>query len=143
MIEDVVPLESFELLVFFRDGTVKKCSIKEHFANTPSFQVLFRNESFFSAVNIQPGGHGVEWDINLSVSAAALYRIGKKVPLSVSDFQSFVVHRVVNVAEAAEILNCSRQNIDYLTKTGKLHPIKSSGKNTLYLKSEILKRNWK
>ena len=90
----------------------------------------------------QPGGHGIEWDINLSVSAATLYRIGKKVPLSVSDFQSFVVHRVVNVAEAAEILNCSRQNIDYLTRTGKLHPIKSSGKNTLYLKSEILKRNW-
>ena len=79
--------------------------------------------------------YGIEWDINLSVSAATLYRIGKKVPLSVSDFQSFVVHRVVNVAEAAEILNCSRQNIDYLTRTGKLHPIKSSGKNTLYLKN--------
>jgi hypothetical protein len=29
-----------------------------------------------------------------------------------------------------------------LTKRGKLHPIKSSGKTTLYLKSEILKRNW-
>ena len=71
-----------------------------------------------------------------------LYRIGKKVPLSVSDFRNFVVHRVVNVAEAAEILGCSRQNIDYLTKAGKLHPIKSSGKNTLYLKSEILKRIW-
>ena len=28
LIEDVVPLENFELLVFFRDGTVKKCSIK-------------------------------------------------------------------------------------------------------------------
>lgn len=141
-IEDVVPLENFELLVFFRDGTVKKCNIKERFANAPSFQVLFRNESFFYDVNLQPGGHGVEWDINLSISAATLYHIGKRVPLSASDFQSFVVHRVVNVAEAAEILNCSRQNIDYLTRTGKLHPIKSSGKNTLYLKSEILKRNW-
>lgn len=142
LIEDVVPLESFELLVFFRDGNVKKCNIKEHFADDSSFQSLYRNESFFPAVNLQPGGHGIEWDVNLSINAATLYRIGKKVPLSVSDFKSFVVHRIVNVAEAAEILNCSRQNIDYLTKTGKLHPIKSSGKNTLYLKSEILKRNW-
>jgi len=142
LIEDVVPLDGFELLVFFRDGAVKKCGIKERFAKTPSFQVLFRNESFFSAVNLQPGGHGVEWDVNLSVSAAALYRMGRKVPLTASDFQSFVVHRVVNVAEAAEILNCSRQNIDYLTRAGKLHPVKSSGKNTLYLKSEILKRSW-
>jgi len=142
LIEDVIPLNDFSLLVFFRDGSVKKCSVEDHYKNAPSFQVLFRNEDYFYAINLQPGGHGVEWDINLSISAATLYRIGKKVPLSVSDFQNFVVHRVVNVAEAAEILGCSRQNIDYLTKAGKLHPIKSSGKNTLYLKSEILKRNW-
>lgn len=141
-IEDIVPLDDFALLVFFRDGVVKKCSLKEYFENAPAFHVLLNNESFFYAANLQPGGHGVEWDVNLSVSDAMLYRIGKKVPLSVSDFRNFVVHRVVNVAEAAEILGCSRQNIDYLTKAGKLHPIKSSGKNTLYLKSEILKRIW-
>ena len=142
LIEDVVPLDDFTLLVFFRDGIVKKCSICDYYKERPSFQVLFKNEDYFNAINLQPGGHGVEWDINLSVSAATLYRIGIKVPLTASDFQNFVVHRVVNVAEAAEILNCSRQNIDYLTKTGKLHPIKSSGKSTLYLKNEILKRNW-
>lgn len=142
LIEDVVPLNNFSLLVFFRDGSVKKCSIIDCYKNAPSFQVLFRNENFFYAITLQPGGHGVEWDVNLSINAATLYRTGTKVPLTASDFQNFVVHRVVNVAEAAEILGCSRQNIDYLTKTGKLHPIKSSGKNTLYLKSEILKRNW-
>ena len=130
LIEDVIPLDNFALLVFFRDGCVKKCSIAA------------RNKDYFYAINLQPGGHGVEWDINLRISAATLYRVGEKVALTASDFQNFVVHRVVNVAEAAEILNCSRQNIDYLTKAGKLHPIKSSGKNTLYLKSEILKRNW-
>jgi predicted DNA-binding transcriptional regulator AlpA len=53
-----------------------------------------------------------------------------------------VEYRVITAAEAADILGCSRQNIDDLTKRGKLHPIKSSGKTTLYLKSEILKRNW-
>ena len=142
LIEDVIPLDNFALLVFFRDGSVKKCSIIDRYKNAPSFQVLFKNEDYFYAINLQPGGHGVEWDVNLRISAATLYRTGEKIPLTASDFRNFVVHRVVNVAEAAEILNCSRQNIDYLTKTGKLHPIKSSGKNTLYLKSEILKRNW-
>lgn len=142
LIEDILPLDDYSLLVYFRDGAVKKCNIKEHYEHAPSFQVLFRNEDYFYAVDLQSGGHGIEWDVNLGVSAATLYRIGEKVPLTVSDFRSFVVHRVVNVAEAAEILNCSRQNIDYLTKTGKLHPIKASGKNTLYLKSEVLKRNW-
>ena len=142
LIEDVVPLDNFALLVFFRDGSVRKCNIGDHYKNASSFQVLFKNKDYFYAVNLQPGGHGIEWDINLSVNAATLYRMGTKVPLTVSDFQNFITHRVVNVAEAAEILGCSRQNIEYLTKTGKLHPIKSSEKNTLYLKSEILKRNW-
>ena len=142
LIEDVVPLNNFTLLVFFRDGSVKKCNIGKRYKDAPAYQVLFRNEEYFYAVNLQPGGHGVEWDINLSIGAATLYHTGTKVPLSASDFRCFVTHRVVNVAEAAEILGCSRQNIDYQTKTGKLHPVKSSGKNTLYLKSEILKRNW-
>lgn len=141
-IEDVIPLEHYVLLVFFRDGLVKKCSLREHFQSNRPFQILLKQEEYFYSVKLQPGGYGVEWDVNLSVSDELLYRIGKKVPLSISDFKNFIVHRVVNVAEAAELLGCTRQNIDYLTKTGKLHPIKFSEKNTLYLKSEILKRNW-
>ena len=84
----------------------------------------------------------MSWDVNMSVSDSMLYRIGKKLPLSAADFRNFVMHRVVNAAEAAEILGCSRQNIIDLTKRGKLHPVKTSEKNTLYLESEILKRNW-
>lgn len=141
-IEDVIPLDDYCLLVFFRDGIVKKCSLKDHFEKTKLFQVLLNKTDYFYSVHLQPGGYGVEWDVHMSVSDSMLYRIGKKVPLSATDFKSFVVHRVVNVAEAADILGCTRQNIEYLTRTGKLHPIKSSGKNTLYLKSEILKRNW-
>jgi hypothetical protein len=68
--------------------------------------------------------------------------MGQDVPLSAADFRNFVVHRVITSMEAAELLNCSRQNIDDLSKRGKLHPIKTCGKTTLYLKSEVLKRNW-
>lgn len=49
---------------------------------------------------------------------------------------------VVNSTEAAELLGCSRQNITDLIRRGKLHPLKSSDKNTLYLKSEVIQRNW-
>ena len=141
-IEDVIPLEDFCLLVFFRDGSVKKCDLRSHFENTKALQVLLNRADAFCSFTLQPGGYGVEWDINMSVSDSMLYAMGTQVPLSATDFQSFVVHRIVNVAEAAEILGCTRQNIEYLTRTDKLHPVKSSGKNTLYLKSEILKRNW-
>lgn len=84
----------------------------------------------------------MSWDVNMAVSDSVLYRIGKKVPLTATDFRNFVAHREINATEAAKILGCSRQNIMDLTKRGKLHPLKTSDKNTLYLKSEILKRNW-
>lgn len=68
--------------------------------------------------------------------------MGRAIPLTANDFQGFVRNRVVNAAEAAELLGCSRQNIKDLTVRGKLHPVKTSEKSTLFLKSEIIKRNW-
>ena len=141
-IEYVLPLENNCLLVFFRDGTVKKCDLQKHFEKTRAFQVLLKKPDFFQQVQMQPGGYGVAWDVNMTVSDAMLYRIGKNVPLTAADFRNFAAQSLINAAEAAEILGCSRQNIIDLTKRGKLHPIKSSEKSTLYLKSEVLKRNW-
>lgn len=54
----------------------------------------------------------------------------------------FVRYRVVNTAEAAELLDCSRQNIEDLVRRGKLHPVKEMSKSKLFLKSEINQRNW-
>ena len=141
-IEDVLPLENSNLLVFFRNGTVKKCDLRKHFETTKAFSILLKKPEYFQHVQMQTGGYGVAWDVNMTVSDTMLYRIGKNVPLTMDDFRNFVVHRVINAAEAAEILGCSRQNIADLTRRGKLHPIKTSEKSKLYLKSEILKRNW-
>ena len=141
-IEDVLPLENHCLLVFFRDGSVKKCDLQKHFEKTKAFQILLKKPDYFQHVQMQTGGYGVAWDVNMTVSDTMLYRIGKSVPLTMEDFRNFAAHRVINAAEAAEILGCSRQNIIDLTKRGKFHPIKTSEKSTLYLKSEILKRNW-
>ena len=40
-------------------------------------------------------------------------------------------------------MNCSRQYISELVKTGKLLSVKTSEKNKLFLKSEALKRDWR
>jgi hypothetical protein len=78
----------------------------------------------------------------MTISDAELYEAGQDIPLSAGDFRNFAIYRVITAAEAAEILRCSRQSIANLKKEGKLHPIKSSAKTTLLLKSEVLKRNW-
>lgn len=141
-VEDILPLDNFCLLVFFRDGAVKKCDLKAYFEETKPFHILLKKPEYFDSVRIQTGGYGVTWDVNMNISDTMLYQRGETIPLLMADFQNFVAQRVVNATEAAKILDCSRQNIIDLTKRGKIHPIKSSEKNTLYLKSEILKRNW-
>ena len=141
-VEDVVPLAENQLLVFFRDGNVKKCDTGAFLKSEPRFSRVWKNESIFRSVGIQPGGYGVYWGEELNVPDQMLYDCGKDVPLSLDDFRSFVESRVVNTAEAAELLACSRQNIEDLIHRKKLHPVKVSSKNKLFLKSEILQRKW-
>ena len=141
-VEDVVPLQNCCLLVFFRDGTVRKCDLTAFFEKMQRFSILGKRPDYFCRVQIQTGGYGVQWDENLSISDSVLYRMGKRVPLTADDFRVFASERIVNAAEAAEILNCTRQYVNELVKTEKLHPVKVSEKNTLFLKSEVLKRKW-
>jgi excisionase family DNA binding protein len=176
-VEDVVPLTKKQLLVFFRDGNVKKCDVGSLLANDKAFSPIWKDENLFRSVSIQTGGYGVCWGENLNIADDVLYdrgkdvplsladfrrfvesRVvntalniaddvlydrGKDVPLSLEDFRRFVESRVVNTAEAAELLGCSRQNIEDLIHRNKLHLIKTTPKNKLFLKSEILQRNWK
>lgn len=141
-VEDVVPLQDLCLLVFFRDGAIRKCDLKEYFKGKYNFSILLKQPDFFEHVRILAGGYGIQWNENQSIPDSELYKMGKKIPLTEEDFIAFASKRVINAAEAAEILNCSRQYINKLVKTNQLHPIKSSDKNTLFLKREVLKRNW-
>ena len=142
-IEDIVPLQNYGLLVFFRNGVIKKCDIKKFFNKNKSLKTfLTLHKDMFQYVRIQPGGYGVYWEENMCISDTELYDKGTKIPLSSSDFKDFVEHRVINAAEAAELLDCSRQNINDLVKRDKLHPVKATDKSTLFLKSEVMKRNW-
>ena len=141
-LEDVVPLQNSCLLVFFRDGTVRKCDLTEYFEKTQRFSILGKRPDYFRHVRMQTGGYGVQWDENLSIPDSVLFRMGKRVPLTADDFKAFASERIINAAEAAEILNCSRQYINELVRTEKLHPVKVSEKSTLFLKSEVLRRSW-
>lgn len=141
-VEDVIPLTGAQLLVFFRDGAVKKCDMPYLLEKNNRFRPIMNNQQLFCNVAVQPGGYGISWGENLDVADKILYENGVFVPLSAEDFIQFVSHRVVNTSEAADLLGCSRQNIDDLTRREKLHPIKVTAQSKLFLKSEILQRKW-
>lgn len=142
-IEDVVPLQDHSLLVFFRNGKTKRCDIAALKREDRHFKPILASEQLFEKVSIQPGGYGVAWGENIFIADSELYRAGIEIPLSMDDFISFLSHRVISTSEAAELLSCSRQNINELVTRGKLHPVKTEQKNTLFLKTEIIQRMWK
>lgn len=140
-VEDVVALEQMYLLVFFRDGTVKKCDVSQ-VVQGRRFMPVRNSEPIFQTVSVQVGGYGVCWGEQLMIPDKTLFDLGQIIPLSSEDFFSFVKNRVITTSEAAELLDCSRQNILDLMNRGKLHPVKSSERSILFLKSEIMKRMW-
>ena len=75
-----------------------------------------------------------------ALSAAQLYSRHTPVPLSPDDFRTFVQKRVVSTAEACELLDCSRQNIDDLVRRKKIRPVRADAKNRLFLRNELLQR---
>ena len=142
-LEEVVPLENNCLLVFFRDGKIKKVDLNGYFAERKQFAVLVQRPEYFARAYVQTGGFGVQWDENLAVSYATMSKMGKTIPLTPADFKTFAATQIINANEAAELLNCSRQYINELVKTGKLHPLKASGKNTLFWKTEVMQKLWR
>lgn len=141
-VEDVIPLPEKHLLVFFRNGVVRKCDVQALLKKDAAFLPLLSNDVLYNTVSVQAGGYGVCWGENLNLSDHQLYENGEMIPLSLDDFRSFVENRIVNTAEAAELLECSRQNIEDLIRRNKLHPIKATPKNKLFLKNEISQRKW-
>ncbi|MFC3802819.1 helix-turn-helix domain-containing protein [Cohnella sp. GCM10012308] len=52
----------------------------------------------------------------------------------------WIAHEVVSTAEAAELLNCSRQNLHAFVTSGKLTPIKETNRERLFWRSDVLAR---
>ena len=143
-IDDVIPLScSDSLLVFFGNSKVKLCKMNKIVQKYPQVEkYLSIRPNEFKNVSVEVGGTGISWNESLVIPDSELYKYGTTVNLSKKDFLDFISMRVVNTAEAARILNCSRQNIDDLIKRGKLKPIKEMANDKLFLKSDILKREW-
>jgi hypothetical protein len=142
-IEDVVPLQNFRLLVFFRNGEVRIVHAATIVEKHPECQPYLMLEDRFLTIEVQPDGYGIMWSDQAMLSDRELYENGSSVPFSLDDFVSFVRHRIVNTSEACRILGCSRQNIDDLIRRSKLHPIRQDERNKLFLRNEVMQRRQK
>ena len=142
-IRSAVPLQSQDILLFFKDETIKKCGVAEVLSEEKGYSLFREHPDVFQKMKILPGGHGICWGEHLTVSCDKLYQAGVSIPLSPSDFTVFIEHEVISTADAAERLDCTRQNIEDLIRRDKLHPVKVMHKGKLFLHSEVEQRRWK
>lgn len=54
------------------------------------------------------------------------------------ELKKFIQSELLFTSEAVEILNCSRQYISQIVKSGLLEPVKTSGKERIFLKSDVV-----
>lgn len=113
-IDSAVTAGKNTLIVFFKDGKTKKCNIKKIAGGDRGYAFLEANEEYFKNVEMQPGGNGVKWENIFVFSYEQLYQAGEELKLSYEEFVCCIRNGLVNTAEAAQMLDCSRQNIDDL-----------------------------
>lgn len=137
-VANVVPLQDMQLLVFFENGVIKKFDVKPIMNNFPEFEAL-EEPALFQMVKVEPGGYGISWNADLDCSEGELWENGIEIPLSADDFASFARHEIINTSEAANMLGCTRQNVDAAAKRGRYQPIKAYQRTKLFLRSDIRK----
>lgn len=130
-----IPLSKQRLLVCFEDRTLYELDVCR--AGKASFPT---EPQVFEQAEVEPQGQGVSWPDGSRCSGAELRRLGQRLPLALEDLIQICRSSIISTTEATKLLGCTRQNIDNLVHRGKLTPIKSYPKNTLFLKSDVMNR---
>jgi len=138
---DITPLENNRLLCFFADKKVKVVSLIDCIKIKDVSKIL-NNKSLYKSVAISPGGYGATFNDSIDIPVASLYELGTSLPIDGDDIKQYITNNVLSTTEACEKLECSRQNLAYLSKSGKLEPLKKSDNSSLYIKGNLEKIKW-
>ena len=139
-VAEVVALEGFRLLVAFRSGEVRVCTASDLEQCSEGLERVLSDEMAFARVEVAAGGRGARWGSMLYIGDDVLRAAGQPIPLTWADLRRIAPALLVDAAEAARELDCTRQNINALMKRGALSAAKSSDKATLFMRSDIQAR---
>ena len=81
-LKSVLPLKGSQLLVTFVNG-VKKIYDCQRILSLERFQLL-KQEAFFKAVTVDPGGYGISWNDEMDLSEYELWTNGVEVEQGIS-----------------------------------------------------------
>ena len=138
---DVTLLDGKALLCFFVDGTTKKITLSK-LPYIEGLDKVINNDLLFNSCTLGTDGYYITFNNSIDFPSWFLYKEGVRIPLTHSDFLSFAKGNLLDTTASCNILECSRQNLAYLTRQDYLHPVKENVKGNLYLKSDVLRQRW-
>ena len=138
---DCVPCRNERLLCFFENESVRLLQLSK-LSDIADVEKILRNPALFGSAQVGTGGYFITFNDSIDLPAKAVYEAGKELPLTREDFIHFSQNNVLDTSESCEILECSRQNLSYLGKSGQLHPVKENAKGNLYLKGDVIRNTW-
>ena len=62
---------------------------------------------------------------------------GTPLPVAAADFKAYLQQELIDTAGAAELMGCTRQNIQDLVRRGRMRPVITLRNNFLFLRSEL------
>ena len=88
-------------------------------------------------LTMQPGGHGITISDDSHIPVDVLRNGGTPLPVAAADFKAYLQQELIDTAGAAELMGCTRQNIQDLVRRGRMRPVITLRNNFLFLRSEL------
>lgn len=139
-VEEAVALEGRRLLVAFRTQEVRICDAGDLAQADESLARVVGDDEAFACIEVAAGGRGIQWGSSVFIGDNALHAVGQPIPLSWTDLKQIAPTLLVDTAQTEQMLGCTRQNINALMKRGALSAAKTSGKATMFFRSDIRAR---
>ena len=124
--------------VFFRDGAIVLMEERRDDYDAGRERRLSAYLAGLDRLRIRAGGHEAEHEDGMIRTAAEIRKSGQILPFSAGDMRAFLQEGLVDTASAAEMLGCTRQNIQDLVRRGKLKPVMKTGGSFVFLRSELV-----
>ena len=131
-----------DIICLFQNDMVRRVDLRKLAVENEKIASILRNKKILNTVEVGVGGYSITFNQSIAIDKRVLIEKGTEIKISAQDFYSFVNQNIVDTAEACEILQCSKQNLTYLMKTGKVKPIRQGLRENLFYKGNIEENTW-
>ncbi len=131
-ISDCFLTDSNCMVCLFNDNTVNKVSLKKLSSDFDGINYVLKHDVLRKNLRIDGGGYTISFDNNVVVPAKLLKSDKYSEQITAEDFLAFAKNGLTDTSGACNILECSRQNISYLVREGKLNPVINDSKEKIF-----------